>query len=130
MTKQEIGKTLADIRNGRTVDCGLTEYSIHSIENCRSSYPVSNLVKLCNSLKVQLYMEDTNTDERYPVDSVEDCHSVIEFLMDRYKTDEKMVYRLTGTHYTFPKGGNQPLSINTLYNVCKVLNADLSLFIK
>lgn len=130
MTKQEIGKKLAEIRNGCKVDNTMTEYAIQSIEQCRSSYPVSNLVALCNTLKVQLYMEDTNTGEKYPVDSVEDCHEIIGFLMSRYETDEKEIYRLTGTHYTLPKGTNQHLSINTLYDVCKALNADLSLLIR
>ena len=130
MTKQEIGERLADIRDGKRIDCSMTEYAIQSIEQCRSSYPVSNLVALCNALSVQLYMEDVNTGERYPIDSVEDCHAVIEFLMDRYETDEKDIYRLTGTHYTIPRGTKRHLSINTLYDVCKALNADIGLFIK
>lgn len=130
MTKEEIGKKLAEIRNGGKVDNTMTEYAIQSIEQCRSSYPVSNLVALCNALSVQLYMEDTNTGEKYPVDSVDDCHEIISFLMDRYETDEKMIYRLTGTHYTVPKGNSQHLSINTLYDVCKALKADLNLITK
>ena len=130
MTKQEIGNRLAEIRNGKKVYNTMTEYAIQSIETCRSSYPVSNLIALCNALRIQLYMEDFNTGEKYPVDSAVDCHAVIEFLMDRYETDEKAIYRLTGTHYTPPKGNSRPLSINTLYDVCKALNADLSLLIK
>ena len=130
MTKEEIGKAIASVRNGGKVDNTMTEYAIQSIETCRSSYPVSNLTALCNALRIQLYMEDLNTGEKYPIDSVEDCHSVIEFLMDRYETDEKAIYRLTGTHYTLPKGNTQPLSINTLYDVCKALNADLNLLIR
>lgn len=129
MTKQEIGKKLAEIRNGGKIDNAMTEYAIQSIEQCRSSYPVSNLIALCNALKVQLYMEDTNTGEKYPIDSVEDCHAIIGFLMDRYETDEKDIYRQTGTHYTLPKGASQHLSINTLYDVCKTLKADLSLLL-
>ncbi len=130
MTKEELGKRIAEVRNGDRVDNIMTEYAIQSIEKCRSSYPVSNLIALCNGLKIQLYMEDKNTGEKYPIDSVSECHTVIKFLMDRYETDEKAIYRLTGTHYTVPKGISQPLSINTLYDVCKALNADLDLFIR
>lgn len=130
MTKEEIGRAIAEVRNGRDIGGTMTEYAIQSIEKCRSSYPVSNLVSLCSSLRIQLYMEDTNTGEKYPVDSVDDCHEIIGFLMDRYNTDEKAIYRLTGTHYTVPRGGSKPLSINTLYDVCNALKASLSLFIK
>lgn len=130
MTKEEIGKRLAEIRNGGKIDSIMTKYAIQSIEKCRSSYPVSNLIALCNALNVQLYMEDTITGEKYPIDSIEDCHEIIGFLMDRYDTDEKAVYKLTGTHYTAPRGDSQPLSVNTLYDVCNALKADLSLLIK
>lgn len=130
MNKEEIGRRIAEVRGGRKVDNTMTEYAIQSIEKCRSSYPVSNLIALCNALRIQLYMEDTNTGEKYPVDSVDDCHEIIGFLMDRYNTDEKAIYRLTGTHYTMPRGSSKPLSINTLYEVCNALKANLSLFIK
>lgn len=130
MTKEEIGKRLTEIRNGRKIGNGMTEYTIQSIEQCRSSYPVSNLVALCNALHVQLYVEDTNTGEKFPVDSVSDCHEVLGFLMDRYDIDFMGIYRLTGTHYTAPKGSSQPLSVNTLYDVCKALKADICLLIK
>ena len=130
MTKQEIGERIAEIRSGRKIDVAMTEYAIQSIETCRSSYPVSNLIALCNALKIKLYMEDMNTGEKYPVDSIDDCHSVIGFLMDRYDTDERAVCELTGTHYTPPKANIKHLSIDTLCNVCKALKADVGLFIK
>lgn len=129
MTKEEIGNRLAELRSGKDVNCGLSRYSIRSIEESRSSYPVSNLIMLCETLGVQLLVRDNNTGEEYPVDSVGECHSVIEWLMGRYDIDEKVVYRLTGTHYTPPKGSMSPLSINTLVDVCSVLKCDLDLIV-
>lgn len=128
MTREEIGRELARMRNGKSIGYALSGYAVKSIEESRSSYPVSNLLTLCQALNAQFYLKDTNTDERYPVDTIEDCHKVIKFLMDRYETDEKMVYRITGTHYTPPKGVQCPLSINTLFDICKVLKCDVGLF--
>jgi len=126
MTREEIGIKLSELRDGRGID-GLSDYAIQSIEASRSSYPVSNLITMCSGLGIQLVMIDTNTEEIYPIDSVETCHDVIGMLMERYNVDEKLVYRITGVHYTIPKDGHQPLSINTLLSVCSVLKCNLEL---
>lgn len=130
MTKEEIGNSLAAIRRSSTVNIQLSGYAIESIEKNRSSYPVSNLIKLCNALCVQLVIVDENTGEKYPIDSILDCHMTIRWLMERYEIDEADIYRNTGTHYTVPNGNRQPLSINTLFDVCATLKCNLDLVIR
>lgn len=125
MTKEELGEKLAALRDGAKLDCDLSGYAIESIEFGRSSYPVSNLVSYCNASGIVFRLVDHNVGDGYQIHFVEDVHDVLALFMKRYDTDEKMLYRITGVHYTTPRNGRASLSINTLLSVCRALFCDI-----
>ena len=125
MTKEQLAVRIKEAANGRTYCGELSGYAISSIIEGRSSYPVSNLISYCNGIDIQFAITDINTDECYDIDDIMDVHNVVEMLMSRYMVDYKLVYRKTAVHYTAPKNGQAPLSINTLLAVCSVLHCKL-----
>lgn len=128
MNKEKLGIELSHIRNGKTIH-GLTNYAIKSIDEGRSSYPVTNLLIYCEALSLQIVLTDMATDESYPVDNIQEIHDVLQMLMKRWQIDDALMYRKTGIHYTAPKGKTGSLSIVTMLAMCSVLHCKLD-FIK
>lgn len=125
MTKEQLAARIKGATKDKEYHGELSGYAIASITEGRSSYPVANLISYCNGLDLQFAITDINTDECYDIDDIMDVHNVIKMLMDRYMVDHKLVYRMTAVHYTAPKNGQAPLSINTLLAVCSVLHCKL-----
>lgn len=128
MNKEKLGIELSHKRNGAQID-GLTKYAIKSIEEGRSSYPVSNLLVYCGALHLQMAITDLAMDETYPVDTIQEVHEVLQMLMQRWKIDDTDIYRKSGVHYTAPKGNTGSLSITTMLEMCKVLHCKLDFVI-
>lgn len=128
MSKEELGIKLTQLRDGAQI-IGLTSYAIKSIECGRSSYPVTNLLKYCEALKLRLILTDVATTESYRVDDIQEIHEVLQMLMKRWQIDDSLMYRKTGIHYTAPKGNTGSLSITTMLAMCSVLHCELN-FIK
>ena len=128
MNKEKLGIELSHIRNGKPI-YGLTNYAIKSIDEGRSSYPVTNLLIYCEALSLQMVLTDMATDESYPVDNIQEIHDVLQMLMKRWQIDDALMYRKTGIHYTAPKGKTGSLSIVTMLAMCSVLHCKLD-FIK
>lgn len=139
MTKEELAKKLEQTRTQECDRNVLTDYAIQSIEQGRSSYPVSNLLVYCAGTKLQLIMVDMATEEEFAPTSALEVHQVLNKLMERYDVDHKLVYRKTAVHYTPPKTLDSkelerlqktqkhviPLSITTLLAVCSVIHCSL-----
>lgn len=128
MNKEKLGIELSHIRNGKSIE-GLTGYAVKSIEEGRSSYPVTNLLIYCEALSLQMVLTDMATDESYPVDNIQEIHDVLQMLMKRWRIDDSCMYRKTGIHYTAPKGKTGSLSIVTMLAMCSALHCKLD-FIK
>lgn len=128
MNKEKLGVQLAFMRDGKQID-GLTKYAIKSIEEGRSSYPVANLLKYCKSIGRRMVITDMATDESYAIDEIEEVHEVLQWLMDRWKIDEALMYRKTGIHYTAQKGNTGSISITTMLSMLSALHAKLD-FVK
>lgn len=128
MNKEKLGIELSHKRNGNPI-VGLTKYAIKSIEEGRSSYPVSNLLVYCRALSMQMTITDLAMDEIYPVDTIQEVHDVLQMLMERWSLDEADIYRKSGVHYTAPKGNTGSLSIITMLEMCKVLHCKLDFII-
>lgn len=128
MNKEKLGVQLAFMRGSKTID-GLTKYAIKSIEEGRSSYPVSNLLKYCKSIDRRMVFTDMATDESYVVDEIEEVHEVLQWLMDRWKIDEALMYRKTGIHYTAQKNSTGSISITTMLSMLSALHVKLD-FVK
>lgn len=128
MNKEKLGIELSLIRNGRPIR-ELTGYAIKSIEEGRSSYPVTNLLIYCEALSLQMVLTDMATGESYPVDNIQEVHDVLQALMQRWHINDYCMYRKTGIHYTAPKDGVWSLSIVTMLAMCKALHCKLD-FIK
>lgn len=124
MNKEKLGIELSRIRNGRPIK-GLTNYAVKSIEEGRSSYPVTNLLVFCGALSLQMVFTDMAMDESYPVDNIQEIHDVLQMLMKRWQIDDSLMYRKTGIHYTAPKGKTGSLSIVTMLAMCKTLHCKL-----
>lgn len=124
MNKETLGKKLKWMRKGRPVN-GLSKYSIKSIEEGRSSYPVTNLLIYCEALSLQIVMTDMATDENYPIEDIQNIHEILQMLMKRWQITEYSMYRTTGFHYTAPKGKTGSISIATLLAMCSVLHCKL-----
>lgn len=125
MTKEQLADKLKEIRQGNQYSGKLSGYAVRSIEESRSSYPVSNLIDYCEGTNLQMVMTDMATDESYAVHEIMDIHEVIDMLMKRYGIDSQYVYRKTAIHYTAPKNGNASLSVNTLLAVCSSLHCKI-----
>lgn len=128
MNKEKLGIELSHKRNGKPIT-GLTKYAVKSIEEGRSSYPVSNLLVYCEALHLQMAITDLAMDETYPVDTIQEVHEVLQMLMQRWKVDDTDIYRKSGVHYTAPKGNTGSLSITTMLAMCKVLHCKLDFVI-
>ncbi len=128
MNKEKLGIELSHKRNGNPIK-GLTKYAIKSIEEGRSSYPVTNLLVYCEALRLQMAITDLAMDETYPVDTIQEVHEVLQMLMQRWKVDDTDIYRKSGVHYTAPKGNTGSLSITTMLEMCKVLHCKLDFVI-
>lgn len=128
MNKEKLGIELSHIRNDKPIE-GLTGYAVKSIEEGRSSYPVTNLLIYCEALSLQMVLTDMATDESYPVDNIQEIHDVLQMLMKRWQIDDSCMYRKTGIHYTAPKGKTGSLSIVTMLAMCSALHCKLD-FIK
>lgn len=128
MNKEKLGIELSHKRNGKPI-IGLTKYAVKSIEEGRSSYPVSNLLVYCEALHLQMAITDLAMDETYPVDTIQEVHEVLQMLMQRWKVDDTDIYRKSGVHYTAPKGNTGSLSITTMLAMCKVLHCKLDFVI-
>lgn len=128
MNKEQLAEELARMRGDRKIDT-LSSYAVRSIETGGSSYPVSNLLKYCEALSVQMVMSDMVVDEHYPVDTMQEVHEVLQMLMERWDTDCAGIFRKAGVHYTPPKGNTGSLSIVTMLAMCSVLHCKLD-FIK
>lgn len=128
MNKEKLGEELSHRRNGSPIE-GLSNYAIKSIEEGRSSYPVTNLLTYCEALSLQLTITDLAMDEIYPVDTIQEVHEVLQMLMKRWKIDDATMYRKANVHYTAPKGNTGSLSINTMLAMCKVLHCKLDFVI-
>ena len=125
MTKEQLADKLKEIRQVNQYSGKLSGYAVRSIEESRSSYPVSNLIDYCEGTNLQMVMTDMATDESYAVHEIMDIHEVIDMLMKRYGIDSQYVYRKTAIHYTAPKNGNASLSVNTLLAVCSSLHCKI-----
>lgn len=128
MNKEKLGIELSHIRNGKPIP-GLTSYAVKSIDEGRSSYPVTNLLIYCEALSLQMVLTDMATDESYPVDNIQEIHDVLQMLMKRWQIDDSCMYRKTDIHYTAPKGKTGSLSIATMLAMCSALHCKLD-FIK
>lgn len=128
MNKEKLGIELSLIRGDKPIE-GLTVYAVKSIEEGRSSYPVTNLLTYCEALSLQMVLTDMATDESYPVDDIQEIHDVLQMLMQRWHINDSCMYRKTGIHYTTPKGKTGSLSIVTLLAMCAALHCKLD-FIK
>lgn len=128
MNKEKLGIELSHIRNGKPIQ-GLTNYAVKSIDEGRSSYPVTNLLIYCEALSLQVVLTDMATDENYPVGNIQEIHDVLQMLMKRWQIDDALMYRKTGIHYTAPKGKTGSLSIVTMLAMCSALHCKLD-FIK
>ena len=128
MNKEKLGIELSHIRDGRPIE-KLSDYAVRSIEEGRSSYPVTNLLNYCKALSLRVVLTDMATDESYRVDNTQEVHDVLQMLMKRWHINDSTMYRKTGIHYTTPKDGIGSLSIVTMLEMCKVLHCKLS-FIK
>lgn len=128
MNKEKLGIELSHIRNDKPIE-GLTGYAVKSIEEGRSSYPVTNLLIYCEALSLQMVLTDMATDESYPVDNIQEIHDVLQMLMKRWQIDDSCMYHKTGIHYTAPKGKTGSLSIVTMLAMCSALHCKLD-FIK
>lgn len=128
MNKEKLGIELSHKRNGNPIK-GLTKYAIKSIEEGRSSYPVTNLLVYCEALRLQMAITDLAMDETYPVDTIQEVHEILQMLMQRWKVDDTDIYRKSGVHYTAPKGNTGSLSITTMLEMCKVLHCKLDFVI-
>lgn len=124
MDKIGIGQRLSRMRNGRSID-GLTEYTVKSIETGSSAYPVANLLLYCQSLDIQLVIIDILLDEVYPVDNLDDIHTVVQMLMKRYHINTYGIFKKTGVHYTPPRTERKSFSIDTLSAMFGVLHCKL-----
>lgn len=124
MNKEKLGIELSQIRGERPIE-GLTNYTIKSIEEGRSSYPVANLLTYCEALKLQMVFTDMAMDESYPVDNIQEVHDVLQMLMKRWQVDDSLMYRKTGIHYTAPKGKTGSLSVTTMLAMCSALHTKL-----
>lgn len=125
MTKEQLAIKLAQISQENKCPEKLSDYSIKSIREGRSSYPVSNLIDYCEGMELQMMMVDLATDEMYGIYGIMDVHNVIGMLMKRYNIDCQRIYRETSVHYTPPKNKRTSLSINTLLAVCSVLHCKI-----
>ena len=125
MTKEQLADKLKEIRQDNRYSGNLSGYAARSIEESRSSYPVSNLIDYCKGTKLQMVMVDMATDEAYIVCEIMDVHEIIDMLMKRYNVDSQYIYRKTAVHYTAPKNGHAPLSVNTLLAVCSSLHCKI-----
>ena len=125
MTKEQLADKLKEIRQDNRYSGNLSGYAVRSIEESRSSYPVSNLIDYCEGTKLQMVMVDMATDEAYIVCEIMDVHEIIDMLMKRYDVDSQYIYRKTAVHYTAPKNGHAPLSVNTLLSVCSSLHCKI-----
>lgn len=128
MKKEKLGVELSLIRNGKPIE-GLTDYAVKSIEEGRSSYPVTNLLTYCEALSLRMVLTDMATDESYRVDDTQEVHDVLQMLMKRWHINDSCMFRKAGVHYTTPKGKKGSLSIATMLSMCKVLHCKLD-FIK
>ena len=97
MNKEKLGIELSHIRSGKPIP-GLTNYAVKSIEEGRSSYPVTNLLIYCRALSLQVVLTDMATDESYPVDDIQEVHNVLQMLMKRWRIDDTLMYRKTSKH--------------------------------
>ena len=93
MTKEQLADKLKEIRQVNQYSGKLSGYAVRSIEESRSSYPVSNLIDYCEGTNLQMVMTDMATDESYAVHEIMDIHEVIDMLMKRYGIDSQCVYR-------------------------------------
>lgn len=125
MTKEQLADKLKGIRQDNKYSGKLSGYAVRSIEESRSSYPVSNLIDYCEGTNLQMVMVDMATDEMYDICEVMDIHEAIDMLMKRYNIDSQYIYRKTAVHYTAPKNGRAPLSVNTLLAVCSSLHCKI-----
>ena len=124
MTKEQLAYKLNGFRK-HGYSGKLSGYAVCSIEESRSSYPVSNLIEYCEGINARMVMCDFATDEKFPIESIMDVHEVIRMLMERYNVDSNLIYRQTAIHYTQPKNGRTSLSINTLLAVCSSLHCKI-----
>ncbi len=125
MTTQLIAERLKAACGDRQFDGQLSGYARMTILEARANYPVSNLISFCQGFHIQFVITDWTTCESYDVDDIMDVHNIISMLMERYDVDEKLVYRKTEKHYTAPKDGKAPLSIETLLAVLNVMRCKL-----
>lgn len=121
MTKEQLAHKLKGLKK-HGYSGKLSGYAVCSIEESRSSYPVSNLIEYCKGTDIRMVMTDFATDEVYLIESIMDVHEVIGMLMERYNVDSNLIYRQTAVHYTSPKNGRTSLSVNTLLAVCSSLH--------
>lgn len=128
MNKEKLGIELSHKRGDNPI-IGLSKYAVKSIEEGRSSYPVTNLLLYCKALSMQMAITDLAMDEIYPVDTIQEVHEVLQMLMQRWKIDDVDIYRKSGVHYTAPKGNTGSLSITTMLAMCKVLHCKLDFVI-
>ena len=135
MKQQELSDKLKSCVEGRPYNGSLTQYTIQSIEQSRSNYPVSNLIAYCDGFGLNMIITDMATWDRFHPITVLDVHKVIGLLMQRYDVDSQQIYRKTTIHYSKPKDEaakkyNTSLSVKTLLAVCDVLHCDLSFELK
>lgn len=129
MNKESLTGRLRAATEGRKYVGGLSRYSLKSIEEGRSSYPISNLIAYCEGYGLGLEMTDMATEDRFYPKTVFDVHDTLRLLMERYDIDFQTIHRKTGTHYTpyyKKEGGKANLSVNTLLAVCEVIHCDIS----
>lgn len=140
MTQEEIAQKLQIAEKDRLYKGQLTPYSVQSIEEAKSNYPVANLIQYCQDKNIQMIIIDKATEDSFTAGTILDVHKVINLLMNRYEIDPKLIYRKTGVYYTPPKSLVQedldklkangvrfttPLSIKTLLAVCEVIHCDI-----
>lgn len=126
MNPEEIASSLKNLRSDLSYRGLLTDYAVHSIENAKSNYPVSNLIQYCKDRGIVMELQDGVTLDKFYPETILQVHDVLRLLMDRFQIDAKTVYRKTGVNYTFPNNKQAPLSIKTLLAVCETLHCKLS----
>ena len=126
MNRVELGKRLAAMRAGTEIDGKvLSAYAIQSIETGRASYSVANMFLYTDAIRQSVYVWDYNIDEHYRIGTADDCHEVIDFLMQYNGMESKDISPRIGVRYSKPKDGQTLLSIDTFLAVINYFHCSL-----
>lgn len=126
MNRVELGKRLTELRNGTDiVSDSLSAYAIQSIEAGRASYSVANMFLYTDAIRQSVFVWDYNIDECYRIGAANDCHEVIDYLLQYNGIESKDISSRIGVRYTRPKDGQALLSIDTFLAILNHFHCSL-----